>query len=334
MLRCPSTNYTYYEFFRILNNPEQPAIQSKRMLPGSAILIRYEILSGKMFRIILAGMDKQDLMYGIAAIAIILVMALVVKPMMTGQPVNTGIPVPSTTTAIPVTTVLPASTPTVARTPVPTTPKSTPTPLSTWNMTVQTVGFVNPSQYGVNLTEAIPNGTRIDNQPLNTSTTSYAKITGKYSGTTQIITIPSPYWELIYTVDPVAQTQISSVKVTPIKGSGVASGGAQGSYSGVLPEFTIQVMDAQDPNRVVRTISPPGGIDINLWKGIKGTANPASTPKKGRETTSADTPYNDPRPWTEKFYEGQRSYYFIINAQLLNSYSIDIRVPNRYVGTF
>jgi hypothetical protein len=92
-------------------------------------------------------------------------------------------------------------------------------------------------------------------------------------------------------------------------------------------------MDAEDPNRVVRTISPPGGIDLNLWMGVKGTINPSSTSKKGRETTSSDTIYADPRPWTEKFFEGQRSYYFIINSQLIKSYSIDIRVPTRYIGT-
>ena len=33
-------------------------------------------------------MDKKDVMYGIAAVVIILIMALVVKPMMTGQPVE------------------------------------------------------------------------------------------------------------------------------------------------------------------------------------------------------------------------------------------------------
>jgi hypothetical protein len=163
---------------------------------------------------------------------------------------------------------------------------------------------------------------------------SFAKINGKFSGTTQVIKIPFPYWEMVYTVEPVAETKPSSVAVTGTKGSGVAAGsGVQGSYSGATPVFTIQVMDAEDPNRIVRTISPPGGIDINLWKGIKNTVNPASTPRKGRETTSSDTVYTDPRPWTEKFYEGQRSYYFIINEQLLTSYSIDIRVPARYIGT-
>ncbi|MCK9594028.1 MAG: hypothetical protein M0Q91_18670 [Methanoregula sp.] len=278
-------------------------------------------------------MDKKDVMYAVAAIAIILVMALVVKPMMTGQPVNTGIPVPATpaiiqnATIAPVTSIIPT---TIVTTP---SPVPTPTPLPTWNEKVQTVGFVNPSDYGVSLTEALPNSTRIDNLPLDTSMTSYAKINGQYSGTTQVIKIPFPYWELVYTVEPVAETKVSSAAVSATKGSGVSSSGVQGSYSSATPAFTIQVMDADDPNRIVRTISPPGGIDINLWLGIKGTINPASTVKKGRETTSADTVYTDPRPWTEKFFEGQRSYYFIINSQLIKSYSIDIRVPTRYVGT-
>ena len=276
-------------------------------------------------------MDKKDVMYGVAAIAIILVMALVVRPMMTGQPVNTGIPVPTTTiavvntTAAPVTTLVPPA--------VMTTTKPTPTPSTTWNKTVQNLSFVNSSIYGVSLTEAIPNGTRFDNLPPNTNMTSFAKINGKSSGTTQVMKIPFPYWELVYTVDPVAETKPSSVVVTGTKGSGIAAGsGVQGSYSGASPQFTVQVMDAEDPNRIVRTISPPGGIDINLWKGIKGSINPASTAKAGRVTNSADTPITDPRPWTEKFYEGCRSYYFIINAQLLNSYSIDIRVPTRYIN--
>lgn len=279
-------------------------------------------------------MDKKDVMYGAAAIVIILVMALVVKPMMTGQPVNTGIPVPVTTTPVVTMTHLPGFVPPTAR-PV-TTKIPTPTPPPTWNSsTVQSVAFVNSSDYGINPADDLPNSSRLDTHSLNTTMVSFAKINGKYSGTTQVIDIPFPYWELVYTVDPIAtQTAPASVKVTPTRGSGVAAGsGVQGSYSGVMPVFTIQVMDADDPNRIVRTISPPGGIDLNLWTGVKGSINPASTAKPGRQTVSSDTPITDPRPWTEKFFEGQRRYFFIIDAQLLNSYSLDIRVPARYIGT-
>jgi hypothetical protein len=285
----------------------------------------------KMMTILPYIMDKKDVMYGVAAVIIILVMALVVKPVMTGHPVNTGIPVQVTATIVRNETGAPVINP--IWTPDMRTQTPKPTPVPTWNKSVQAIGFVNSSMYGVSLTEAIPNGTRFDNLPQNTSMTSFAKINGRFSGTTQVIKIPFPYWELVYTVDPVAETKPSTIAVTPTKGSGVAYSGVQGSFSGSLPEFTIQVMDAEDPNRIVRVISPPGGIDVNLWKGVKGTINPAVTVKAGRATNSADTPVTDPRPWTEKFFEGQRSYYFIINSQQLNSYSIDIRVPSRYIGT-
>ena len=262
-------------------------------------------------------------------------MALVIKPMLTGQPVNTGIPRAATTTPVPIATTAPVA----PGSPVPVTtarvPATTLVPTTTWNQQAQTVAFVNSSIYGVSLTEAIPNGTRIDTSVLNTTMVSFAKISGKSSGTTQIITMPYPYWELVYTVDPVAAPKTSSVTITPTRGTGVAAGGGiQGSYSDVNPDFTIQVMDAGDPNRIVRTISPPGGIDLNLWTGVKGAINPGTTPRKGQALTNPpDVPVTDPRPWTEKFFEGQRSYYFIITAHLLNSYSIDIRVPSRYLNS-
>jgi hypothetical protein len=69
-------------------------------------------------------------------------------------------------------------------------------------------------------------------------------------------------------------------------------------------------MDANDPNRIVRTITPPGGLDLTLWK------------------------ESDPRPWKEKFYEGQKNYFFIITTQSLSSYSIEIRVPADYLGKY
>jgi hypothetical protein len=285
-------------------------------------------------------MDKKDAMYGVAALVIILVIALVIKPLATGQPVNIGLPVPGTTT--PVTTILPANytlvtTPVTPVTPVPQkpTPSPTPTPAPTWDASVKSVEFVNSSVYGISPDASLPNGSRLDTLPVNTSMTSFAKITGQFSGTTQIIRIPFPYWQIVYTVEPVAEPVLGTVQAASTRGSGVAYSGVQGSYSGVTPTFTIQVMDADDPNRIVRTINPPGGIDLNLWKGIKNTVNPAVTNvKAGKATTSADVPYNDPRPWTEKFFEGERSYFFIIKAEQLSSYIIDIQVPTKYVGKY
>jgi hypothetical protein len=237
-------------------------------------------------------------MYAVGALVMILLSALVVKPLVTGQPLNTGLPV-ATTPKFVLTTPTAADTPTPPR-PVSPTP-SLPAVIPTWDGKVVTLGFVE--------SEPVPDATRSDPDPVNTSMTSYAKISGKFGGTTRIMEMPFPYWELVYTVDPVTATEPGSVKVIQTDG-GVPHSGVQGSYSGVIPEFTVTVIDAADPDRVIRTISPPGGINTAMWK------------------------KSDPRPWTEKFYEGQRGYYFIITSTLLNSYSIDIRIPSKYIGLY
>jgi hypothetical protein len=276
-------------------------------------------------------MEKQDLMYGIAALVIILVIALVIKPMVTGQPVNTGIPVPTT---IPPTsnlsvTPFPVRPPVTVTTMVPV-PTATPTPVPTWDKNVTKIVFVDPSQYGISMNTSLPGGTRIDNIPVNTSMTTFATISGQYSGTSQIINVPFPYWELWYTVEPAGKTggkdQAMGVSsITGSKQSGESVGSAsvmQGSYSVVIPKFTVQVMDGNDPNRIVRTITPPGGIDMDLWTGSKSVTSVSS----GEAQTIPD-----PRPWRERFFEGERNYYFIINAQSLTSYKMEFKVPTRYV---
>ena len=272
-------------------------------------------------------------MYIVGGLCIILIIALVIKPVMTGQPINTGIPVATTTLPPIVTIALNASAITPVITPVTTAP--TPTPVPTWDASVKGITFVDPSTYGVSFNQSLPQGTRIDNIPLNTSMTSYAKIEGKYSGTTQTINIPFPYWQLVYTIAPVPALQPGAVAVVATSGIGYSHSGVKGSYSGTKPEFSIQVMDASDPNRIVRTITPPGGIDLDLWLGIKQPVNPASTLQPHQKATvESGTVYVDPRPWTEKFYEGQRGYYFIIKTQSIESYSLDIKVPTQYIGKY
>ena len=279
-------------------------------------------------------MDKKDIMYMVGAIGIILIIALVIKPIMTGQPVNTGIASATPTPAI--TPVTPAGTnltqPVVTRVTTIPIPTSTPTPVPTWDKNVSSVVFVDPSIYGVSFNQSLPGGTRIDTIPQNKSMTTIATISGQFSGTTQIINIPFPYWEMWYTVDPFAdmggQAQsLSSSTVTGSKESGVKGSGSsktvmQGSYSVTNPTFSIQVMDAADPNRIIRTITPPGGLDSALWKGASVT---------GGYSGEEETKIMDPRPWKEKFFEGQRNYFFIINTHSINSYGIEIRVPSDYI---
>ena len=278
-------------------------------------------------------MDKKDIMYMVGALAIILVIALVIKPVMTGQPVNTGIALPTPQPIVkPVTisnTTIPQQVVTLVTT-IPL-PASTPIPVPTWDKSVKGVVFVDPSTYGVSFNQSLPGGTRINSTGYRSQNlTTIAKISGQYSGTTQIINIPFPYWEMWYTVDPFADMggkaqSLSSSTVTGPKQSGVKGSGSsqtviQGSFSVTNPTFSIQVMDAADPNRIIRTITPPGGLDSALWKGITVEGD-----------YSGSTAIPDPRPWKEKFFEGQREYFFIINTHAINSYAIEIRVPSGYI---
>jgi hypothetical protein len=282
-------------------------------------------------------MDKKDIVYVVAALGIILILALVIKPIATGQPVNTGLSflLPTTTaTSTPIPITLQNVT---IRTTIPTTP---PTPVPTWNTKTKTVTFVDPATYGISTNQSLPGGTRINATQPDTSMTTYATISGKFSGTTQVINIPFPYWELSYTIEPATGpmgglTQVPSLEVTPTLGENSAHSGISGSYSAVIPVFSIQVMDAQDPNRIVRTITPPGGIDPDLWAGkAQPTPEVTRAPKYAVTVATPTLSKPDPRPWTEKFYEGQRNYYFIINSKFINSYTLNIRVPTRYVGKY
>jgi len=281
--------------------------------------------------------DKKDVMYLVAALALVLVIALVIKPVVTGQPLDMGIPLATTTLEITTmhteSTMIPVVT--TSSTSVPTT---TPSPSPTWNPgAVQTVVFVDPSKYGLTTNESELRGTRINATPRNTSMTTFASFGSSQgaSGTTNIMYVPFPYWELEYTVEPATALTQSKFEITPTQGSGIAHSGIEGSYSTVKPEFRIQVMDGDDPNRIVRTIAPPGGIDLDLWLGNKpeGGEYPTRTSRYASQVTPDVTPV-DPRPWTEKFYEGQRHYYFVVTAKGLNSYSLKINVPTRYIGQY
>jgi hypothetical protein len=82
----------------------------------------------------------------------------------------------------------------------------------------------------------------------------------------------------------------------------------------------VEVMDGNDPNRIVRIITPPGSIDKDLWSG-----------KTAEGDYSGITTFDDPRPWKEKFFEGERNYFFVINTQSLDSYTIEFKVPTKYI---
>ncbi len=213
-------------------------------------------------------------MYAVGAMIIILIVALVVKPIATGQPLNLGLP--EATTPYPT---YPVTTPDTSGVTHRCDPgdfcnNRPPTPVPTWDKNVMKIAFVNPSSYGISLNQSLPNGTRIDSAGRNTSRITYATISGQYSATTQVMHIPFPYWELWYTAEPAGKMggkdqKLSSSTVEGEEGSGISHSVMQGSFSVITPVFNLQVMDADDPNRIVRTITPPGGLDSTLWTGFR-----------------------------------------------------------------
>jgi hypothetical protein len=128
--------------------------------------------------------------------------------------------------------------------------------------------------------------------PGNSGFTTLISVTGQAGKTSGTFSVPGGYWELWYTADPLTTGGQNSVS-------------ASGSNSAVFPSLQIQVMDKTNADRLVASIEPPGGLDKTLWQ------------KSGI----------DPRPWKQKFYQGNREYYFMITARHLTSYTIEARIP-------
>jgi hypothetical protein len=116
-------------------------------------------------------------------------------------------------------------------------------------------------------------------------------VTGQSGKTSDTFTVPVGYWELWYTADPLTSGGQDSVS-------------GSGSNSAVFPYLSIQVID-KNSDRVVETVEPPGGLDKTMWT------------KSGI----------DPRPWKQKFYEGNKEYYFVITTKHIKSYAIEARIP-------
>jgi len=247
-------------------------------------------------------MEKQDIRYVILALSIVIILALVVKPAITGKPPNTGLP--TVTTEVPTQTPVTSSNQSGANqtlannssavvtrnnttantsgngTPplpsgLPYVPAAT-TPMPATSFTPKSVAFVDPAQYNINVIDTYPtmNVPKPDGGADRT-TRVFATINGRWSGTTDVVHIPYPYFEIWYTLTTTVAPDV------------------------VVPKFSMQVVDAEDPNRFVRVITPPG----NSYGG----------------------------PFVEKFFEGNHNYYFIINTKYIQSYSIEVRIPQKYL---
>jgi hypothetical protein len=113
--------------------------------------------------------------------------------------------------------------------------------------------------------------------------TQFAVLTGNRSGTTEEFYIPFSSWEMQYTAN------LSTIS------------DEQGVV--LLPRMRIQVVDAEDPSRIVCSLEPDL-LDARIA-----------------------TPY-DPRPWKERIEEGNHRYFLVIHIQEVPSYSVEILVPS------
>mgnify|MGYP000903223632 CR=1 FL=1 len=167
--------------------------------------------------------EKQDFMYVVLAIGIVLVIALIIKPAATGELPGLWKP------GGPEPTITPAWTPTYVPGTPPATPK--PTPVPTWDGKPREIGFVDPATYHITSEKSPLNITtsRPGTAPGITKWVTYATVDGRWSGTTGIVRIPFPLWRLDYSETTPANDEI--------------------------PRFNCQIMDAEDPNRFVRVIT-------------------------------------------------------------------------------
>jgi len=158
--------------------------------------------------------------------------------------------------------------------------------------TTRPVSSVVPTTEPTSTITPMPTPTPASLFPESSGLTTLITVTGQSGKTSDTFSVPGGYWELWYTADPFIT-------------GGQDSGSASGSNSAVFPYLSIQVIDKTNSDRVVETVEPPGGLDKTLWV------------KSGI----------DPRPWKQKFYEGNKEYYFVITTKHLKSYAIEVRIP-------
>ena len=160
-------------------------------------------------------MEKRDVTVILAAIIVVLIMAVVVKPIITGQPV---IFLPES--PAPVEEVIPENF-SETYTPGPVDTEVILTPEPTMVQTTQEPVISSPGT--VSITPTITPMTwqpDADNPMPAIQMTNYAEIVGKYTGSTSPFRIPTPYWELHYNVTPADENAVFSLDVRETSDSG------------------------------------------------------------------------------------------------------------------
>jgi hypothetical protein len=127
-----------------------------------------------------------------------------------------------------------------------------------------------------------PTSTYITPTPSPVRMAEFATLSGNHSGSTETLEIPFSYWEIQFTAEPGGNRSDADIRI--------------------FPRLKIQIIDADNPARIVRNIEPDL-LDARI-----------------------NSSY-DPRPWNERIDEGNHRYYFVIDIQQIEWYQIDILVP-------
>ena len=198
------------------------------------------------------------------------------------------------------------------------------TPLIPWNGTPIEVPTQKPVRYSV-----VPREYPVSSDQRYSFSTSlapmktYTTIDGNYSQVTGPIYIPSQYWEIWYSVDLLEDLQNPELEEVSEDDIIVQSA------SVLNPVFKIIITD-YDTKQKVAEITPTGGLDPKIWKGLFGNNTDVSTVvSKSGDEISINW---DPRPWKEKFFEGYRNYQLDIIASHITSYKIEIKLPDPDAG--
>jgi hypothetical protein len=162
-------------------------------------------------------MQKEDAVFFIIAIAIVISMALFVKPAIQGEEIiavdggDTDEPL-----AIPadLSSLQSGSSPAAT---IPPTPTTTPVPTPAWDGTPKTVGYVDPSTYNIEQEDTISMRPQPEVCRSDRTMVPYAIIRGDASGTTEIVSIPSGYWELHLTFDGWTASPYESYMIVQVR---------------------------------------------------------------------------------------------------------------------
>jgi len=111
------------------------------------------------------------------------------------------------------------------------------------------------------------------------------------------------------------------------------------------PDITITATNLDDPSSPPLVIKPNGGIDPLQWDEARHKAEAEKIMKeKGKQEYFDSDEYKDawdkkwktikdPRPWTQRIY-GPGNYSFTIDTQSIDSYNIQIKVPEQTNTTY